>query len=419
MANMDASEPALAKSVGTYDSRTGRLKWESTAIETLTVGLNKDIWFKGKDLATALGYKDAKVAVHDRVDAADKLPLQELMQQGGMVALLRPQLSNDLRALWINEFGLYDLVLGSKLPGARQFKHWVTHDVLPAIRKTGSYAPNSEEALLKAYHKMQVVYYGDVGVHKGEHLLKFGCSDSITNRVHDGHKKDFPEFTLQNVFSAMNNREVESKLKEDAEIKKRRVTRTINEKKQTELIVLSADFTCKDLDAIIHRTIAQNPPGLMNSLKRQLETEDKDLKMRKLDMQIEMRRIELELDIKKADNEVELKRLELQHELEMTKLHYAHKGPAELALTGHDASNAATEHCDTEDVAVVEQQGHATEAIQDSTRKIVVVDQAQKRRVFNSFKEAADDLHCHTSTVKRGLKEPGKARKGGLKFSYE
>ena len=121
---MDVSEPALAKSVGTYDSRTGRLIWESTAIETLRVGLNKDIWFKGRDLATALGYKDAKVAVHDRVDATDKLPLQELMQKEGRPALLRPQLSSDLCALCMNEFGLYDLVLGSKLPGARQFEHW-------------------------------------------------------------------------------------------------------------------------------------------------------------------------------------------------------------------------------------------------------------------------------------------------------
>ena len=72
---MNASDLALAKSVGTYDSRTGRLKWESTAIETLTAGPNKDIWFKGKDLATALGYKAAKVAVHDRVDAVKSLAL--------------------------------------------------------------------------------------------------------------------------------------------------------------------------------------------------------------------------------------------------------------------------------------------------------------------------------------------------------
>ena len=57
-----------------------------------------------------------------------------------------------------------------KLPLAKKYQRWVFSEVLPSIHKTGGYAPNSEEALLKAYHKMQVVYYGDVGVHKGGHM---------------------------------------------------------------------------------------------------------------------------------------------------------------------------------------------------------------------------------------------------------
>eukprot|EP00891_Asterochloris_glomerata_P005831 jgi/Astpho2/5831/fgenesh1_pg.00080_%23_78_t len=313
-----------------YDSSLCKMHLESSEISMGTV--NGTVWFRGNDVAGALGYSNKSNAIIAHVDEDYKRPLRYLMQQGGP-ALRDPSVdSNELASIWINEAGFFALTMASKLPLAKKYQRWVFSEVLPSIHKTGSYAPNSEEALLKAYNNMQVVYYGDVGVHKGEHLLKFGCSDSITKRVHDGHKKDFPEFTLQNVFSVMNNREVESKLKEDAEIKKRRVTRTINEKKQTELVVLSADFTCKDLDAIIHRTIAQNPPGLMNSLKRQLENEDKDIKLRKLDMQVEIRRMELEkeLDLKKADNEVELKRLELQHELELTKLRYAHEGSASL-----------------------------------------------------------------------------------------
>ena len=416
-----------------YDSSLCKMHLESSEISICTV--NGTVWFRGNDVAGALGYSHKANAINAHVDEDYKRPLRYLVQQGiPKVGCLSVD-SNELASIWINEAGFFALTMASKLPLAKKYQRWVFSEVLPSIHKTGSYAPNSEEALLKAYNNMQVVYYGDVGVHKGEHLLKFGCSDSITKRVHDGHKKDFPEFTLQNVFSVMNNREVESKLKEDAEIKKRRVTRTINEKKQTELVVLSADFTCKDLDAIIHRTIAQNPPGLMNSLKRQLETEDKDLKMRKLDMQIEMRRIELELDIKKADNEVELKRLDLQHKLELTKLHYAHKGAADLMFTGREASNAVTENV----VGLVEDQGPASGASAPPTtlvptapacsgpmtalvphgdRKIVVVDQAMKRLTFNTVKEAAEGLQCHQSTVQRGLKEPGRARKG-LQFTYE
>ena len=137
---MDVSEPALAKSVGTYDSRTGRLIWESTAIETLRVGLNKDIWFKGRDLATALGYKDAKVAVHDRVDAADKLPLQELMQKEERPALLRP------RAL-------------SQCHGAAGHCTYKLASMKPALKHSGSQAftrlaaMHSKAALLKAYQQ--------------------------------------------------------------------------------------------------------------------------------------------------------------------------------------------------------------------------------------------------------------------------
>ena len=196
--------------------------------------------------------------------------------------------------------------------------------MLPSIHKTGKYAINSEHALIDAFdasriatgnskNNMQVLYYGDIGVHDGEHLLKFGCSDNIRKRVLQGHKKAFQQFTLQRAFSVMNNREVENRFKADLDIQKQRVSRTINGKKQTELLVLNNDFTTKDLDTIIHRIIAKNPPGLMDNLKRHLETEDKEVKLAKLDLQLNMRRLELEA-------EKDMKRMEMKHELDMIKL---------------------------------------------------------------------------------------------------
>lgn len=89
------------------------------------------IGFVGKDVAKVLGYKDASKALCDRVDEEDKTTL--LIQQSGS--------NYKSRTTLINESGLYALILSSKLPGAREFKHWVTSEVLPQIRQTGGYLP--------------------------------------------------------------------------------------------------------------------------------------------------------------------------------------------------------------------------------------------------------------------------------------
>ena len=96
------------------------------------ISIDDNPWFVGKDVATALGYQYPKDAIRDNVDNEDKQTLQK-----------RENLSFEIpnRGLTIiNESGFYSLVLGSKLPRAKEFKHWVTSDVLPSIRKTGFYS---------------------------------------------------------------------------------------------------------------------------------------------------------------------------------------------------------------------------------------------------------------------------------------
>lgn len=87
-------------------------------------------WFIGKDVATALGYKDASNAVYKHVDEEDKVTLAIRQSDS--------EYRNSATTL-INESGLYSLILSSKLPQAKQFKRWVTSEVLPAIRKDGGY----------------------------------------------------------------------------------------------------------------------------------------------------------------------------------------------------------------------------------------------------------------------------------------
>ena len=92
-----------------------------------TMDMEGEVWFVGKDVAEILGYTNPSKALADHVDEEDKLnneSLSSLGQRGGWL---------------INESGLYSLVLSSKLPTAKQFKRWITKEVIPSIRKTGGY----------------------------------------------------------------------------------------------------------------------------------------------------------------------------------------------------------------------------------------------------------------------------------------
>lgn len=88
-------------------------------------------WFVGKEVAAVLGYKDAADALKKHVDNEDKI----FLGVGEMPTLK----INNRGAYFINESGLYSLILKSKLPQAKEFKRWVTSEVLPAIRKHGGY----------------------------------------------------------------------------------------------------------------------------------------------------------------------------------------------------------------------------------------------------------------------------------------
>lgn len=104
-----------------------------------TIEKDGEPWFVGKDVAAALGYSNTADAVQKHVDDDDKLTSQ--------IAIA----GQNRNIIIINESGLYSLVLSSKLPGAKQFKRWITSEVIPSIRKHGAYmTPDKlEEVLLK------------------------------------------------------------------------------------------------------------------------------------------------------------------------------------------------------------------------------------------------------------------------------
>ena len=160
-----------------------------------TVTINNEPWFVGKDVAEALGYSNARKALSDHVDGEDKTD--------GVT--IRDSIGRNQNPICINESGLYALIFGSKLPNAKKFKRWVTSEVLPTIRKTGSYGTPKVPPVKNL---RDVVDY--IKIIK-ETASNNGCSDDeiseIVEKVSDQFGVQLPrcyvrpkETTLQDVF---------------------------------------------------------------------------------------------------------------------------------------------------------------------------------------------------------------------------
>lgn len=122
-----------------------------------TMEINGEPYFVGKDVAKILGYTNPTKAMQDHIDE-DDMTFNETLK-----------LSRQSGAWLINESGLYSLILSSNLPNAKKFKHWITSDVLPTIRKTGGYIANSD--------MMVNTYFGNLPVEQ-QTLVK-GLFDNI------------------------------------------------------------------------------------------------------------------------------------------------------------------------------------------------------------------------------------------------
>ena len=113
--------------------KNGIQKFESGLFGQLRgMNIGGEAWLMATDVARRLGYTNPQKAIRDHVDDEDKT-LNDSFTVNGTIPVL------------INESGLYSLILSSKLPRAREFKRWVTSEVLPQIRRTGGYIPLREE----------------------------------------------------------------------------------------------------------------------------------------------------------------------------------------------------------------------------------------------------------------------------------
>ena len=162
-----------------------------------TAKINNDIYFVGKDVADALGYVDTNKAVSMHVDDEDKKLNDKTSPSFGQRG-----------ATLINESGLYSLVLSSKLESAKRFKRWVTSDVLPALRRTGSYSVDIPKTLPEALR----AYADEVEQHNKTRALveaqrpKVLFADAVSTSDTDILVGDLAKLLSQNGYAVGQNR---------------------------------------------------------------------------------------------------------------------------------------------------------------------------------------------------------------------
>lgn len=141
----ESNEMEFSKEIETVSSFKN-----SDFIELKIIVIDHEPYFIGSPIASFLGYTNPRKAIRDHVDEDDRM-IMKVPDTQGWNETFRPYTPNT-KILIINESGLYGLIFGSKMDFAKKFKKWVTSEVLPSIRKTGSYSitPKDYPSALRA-----------------------------------------------------------------------------------------------------------------------------------------------------------------------------------------------------------------------------------------------------------------------------
>lgn len=159
--------------------------FESSQVRTL--GTAESPLFVAIDIAVALGYQNAKDALSRHVDPED-LTKQEIETKGGR------QTVN-----CVNESGLYALIFGSKLESAKRFKRWITSEVLPALRKTGSYSLNQQPVVIDPAAMMQKALAGEIDAKEASATL---AGAAVLLQITDTLKKTSSDTKIETLLQA-------------------------------------------------------------------------------------------------------------------------------------------------------------------------------------------------------------------------
>ena len=307
----------IAKSL--VDMKNNKLTYGGKCLEFIVV--KNEIYIKGKELAEFLEYADSDQAIRKHVDEEDRFLLENLLKLDPVK--LKGLKGNEKNTIYINESGLYSLCFSSKKTEAKKFRQWVTKEVLPSIRKTGSYHKVKlfyDENEISTFDNKNVIYCGYVGFYDGEHLYKFGKSIKVFSRDYKQHKLQFDEFEAMFIFECDNKDVVETLIKKELVVKNLIRQKNIKGKLQTELFTTTDLHNFDKIKDLFKKVIAENQlPSL-----REKDAKIKDLEYKlenDKDVVIEQERTkQKEEETKQKQKEIEYKlsdnyKLELQLKL--------------------------------------------------------------------------------------------------------
>jgi prophage antirepressor-like protein len=230
-------------------------------------------WFKGRDIARLLTYKNAEYAIRTNVSVKNKKTLNEFRS-------LNPQKKCGLRgneksAIYINQAGVFSLLLKSSKKEAKEFQDWVSDDVLVSINKTGKYDPIGDKIktsffsdnFMWQFEGKRVVYLGYVGIDEetGKIIYKYGITRDAVRRDFEELSKIFEDYRMIYVRECIENDVVEKLIKKELKFRKLLAPKKVKGKLYTELFVTNDDFDIEKVKKMVD-TIIDNKSATINEI---------------------------------------------------------------------------------------------------------------------------------------------------------
>jgi prophage antirepressor-like protein len=298
-----------------------------------------EIYFRGKDIADFLEYSDTKKAIQKYISQEEKISFGNLVKSMGVDST--PMEAKDKNTIYITEAGLYELILSSKKEEAKAFKKFIIKELLPTLRKTGTYnlnnTVNTDISFINSFYNdnnisdfldTNVVYLMAIGIYNGGILIKYGKSSRIFERDFNEHKRTFGEqIKMLAIIPTDNNDEVETIFKKTIRAKGLDVKLEFNGKDRDELFVTNNNFTMEKAMELMQIIAEKNPlksikekDEKIKELQFQQDNEKYVLVAKERTKQVEIREIEqtkqeqLKLEQEKEKTEQEKEKTEQEKE---------------------------------------------------------------------------------------------------------
>lgn len=180
------------------------------------------------------------------------------------------------KKIYINEFGLYNLILNSKIKNIKEFEKLIILDVIPKIRKYGSYSTETKYEHKFFYDENLPIIFGYIGIYNNEHLFKFGKTNNIYERDYGKHKYKYDKFDIIYVVESDNKDYVEKRFKEELVVKNIYRTLQINGRNDKELFTITNNINIDDIKNILNMIVKNfkiNKDHIIAEYEYQIETE--------------------------------------------------------------------------------------------------------------------------------------------------